>query len=146
MQHVSGAQAMRVSALLKMEDTVAITDRLEEQLIGVLNPAPSYPSLHFSSSSYKNRKWWVSILLHIEGGRNASPLLALQATIEQGREAYRRFRTFSDIRGLILLVGVEFDEMQAARLKALKGELGDIEANNGVTASDFINYATNLSS
>lgn len=116
---MSGAQAMRVSAQHKMEDTVNASNRLEEEIMRTLNP-DSVSIRH--SATYANRKWWVPLLLRMESEKSFSSMLSLQSTIEQGKDAYHRFKSFTDIRGLILLVGIEFEELQTARQQALKSK------------------------
>lgn len=119
-QYVSGAQAMNASALMKMEEMVHASDKCEAELLEGLER--SFASQQ--SSSY--RKWWVPLLLCMardgEGeGRISSPsLLTLQSAIEQGQDAYSRFKRCSDVRGLILLLGLEFEELQTARATAIR--------------------------
>jgi hypothetical protein len=119
-QYVSGAQAMNASALMKMEEMVHASDTCEAELLQGLER--SFASQQ--SSSY--RKWWVPLLLCMardgEGeGRISSPsLLTLQSAIEQGQDAYSRFKRCSDVKGLILLLGIEFEELQTARSTAIR--------------------------
>ena len=123
-QYVSGAEAMRISAQLKMEDVIAASDRLEEDLTATLNPGENNAkTLPFStSSSSRTRKWWVPLLLRMEGEKNFYTLLSLQSSIEHGKDAYSRFKGFRDIKGLILLVGFEFEELQTTRQQAIRSK------------------------
>lgn len=45
----------------------------------------------------KNRTWWVPILQMMETEKNLNSLLAIQANIDQGKDAYNRFKSFKDI-------------------------------------------------
>lgn len=119
---------MRTTAQHKMEDVMADSDRLENELLDALNPkdgeeatAQHYLKSH-PSSSQKNRKWWVPLLLRMESEKNLSSLLSLQSTIEQGKDAYSRFKSFRDIKGLILLISIEFEELQTARHQAIRSK------------------------
>jgi hypothetical protein len=111
---------MNASALMKMEEMVHASDTCEAELLVRLEG--SFASQQ--SSTY--RKWWVPLLLRMardgEGeGRISSPsLLTLQSAIEQGQDAYSRFKRCSDVRGLILLLGIEFEELQTARSTAIR--------------------------
>lgn len=113
---MSAAQAMRASALFKMEEMINASNKCENDLLVTLDKK-SPPS---SSSPY--RKWWVPLLLLMEGERNVSSLIALQNTIEQGQDAYVRFKRCTDVRGFILLMGLEFEELQTARNNAVKSK------------------------
>ena len=107
---------MRASALYKMEEMINASNKCENDLMRTLDPRVP-PS---SSSPY--RKWWVPLLLLMEGERNVSSLIALQNTIEQGQDAYVRFKRCTDVRGFILLMGIEFEELQSARNNAIKSK------------------------
>ena len=115
---------MSASALVKMEEMVHLSDTCEGELLKGLETSFS------SQQSATYRKWWVPLLLRMardgEGqGRLSSPsFLALQSTIEQGQDAYTRFKRCSDVRGLILLLGVEFEELQTARITAIRSAYG----------------------
>ena len=120
---------MRITAQHKMEDLMADSDRLEKELLDTLNPrdgevATAQHDLqsHHSSSSQRSRKWWVPLLLRMESEKNFSSLLSLQSTIEQGKDAYSRFKSFRNIKGLILLISFEFEELQTARQQAISSK------------------------
>lgn len=111
---------MCASALHKMEETIAASDRCEEEILLALDPSANLSISSISISSH--RKWWVPLLLRMEGERGLASLLALQCTIDQGQDAYNRFKHCTNVRGLIMLVGVEFEELQTARSKAIQSE------------------------
>lgn len=109
---------MCASAQLKMEETITASNRCEEDVILALdsNADTSISSIHSSV----HRKWWIPLLLRMEGERGLASLLALQCTIDQGQDAYNRFKHCTNVRGLIMLVGVEFEELETARSKAIQ--------------------------
>ena len=120
---------MRITAQHKMEDLMADSNRLEKELLDTLNPRDGEVAtaehdfkFHQSSSCQGNRKWWVPLLLRMESEKNFSYLLSLQSTIEQGKDAYSRFKSFRDIKGLILLISFEFEELQTARQEAIRSK------------------------
>ena len=112
---------MCASALHKMEETITASDRCEEEILLALDPSANL--IISSMSSSPHRKWWVPLLLRMEGERGLASLLALQCTIDQGQDAYNRFKHCTNVRGLIMLVGVEFEELQTARSKAIHSKL-----------------------
>ena len=111
---------MCASALHKMEETISASNRCEEEILLALDRSADL-SIHFMSSS-PHRKWWVPLLLRMEGERGLASLLALQCTIDQGQDAYNRFKHCTNVRGLVMLVGVEFEELQTARSKAMQSK------------------------
>lgn len=107
---------------MKMEEMVHASDTCETELLATLER--SFAGQHSST----HRKWWVPLLLCMgrdgegerEGRTFSSSLLTLQSAIEQGQDAYSRFKRCSDVRGLILLLGIEFEELQTARTTAIR--------------------------
>jgi hypothetical protein len=49
--------------------------------------------------------------------------IIIQANIDQGKDAYNRFKSFKDINGLLIVLSMEFNELQEARIKAIKSKL-----------------------
>jgi hypothetical protein len=119
-QFVAGAKAMCASAQFKMEETITASNRCEEDVILALDSNADTSTSAIRSSVL--RKWWIPLLLRMEGERGLASLLALQCTIDQGQDAYNRFKHCTNVRGLIMLVGVEFEELETARSKAIQSK------------------------
>ena len=109
---------MCASALFKMEETITASNRCEDEVLLALDPSADVSSSSLHSSPH--RRWWVPLLLRMEGEQGLASLLALQCTIDQGQDAYNRFKHCTNVRGLIMLVGLEFEELQTARKKAIQ--------------------------
>ena len=136
MQFVAGAKAMCASAQFKMEETIAASNRCEADIILALDSTADTSSSAIRSSPH--RKWWIPLLLRMEGERGLASLLAVQCTIDQGQDAYNRFKHCTNVRGLIMLVGVEFEELETARSKAIQSK--------SVISRTSLPYSTQLNS